>query len=325
MTSAGVGPAPRAMDTLNEVYSSLSTKRRYEVWFLRLGLADGSGAWWFRYLLLNPGRGGTGENPAGMPVQVWATFFDANAKPRTFIQGFSVESLDLSGRGESPFHFAAADNAIDDNSCRGCLHVDGHDISWNLRYRSTFRVTLSDKGWIGFSRSPHSDAIFSGRVVFDGRVFEGDPLGFGVQGHNCGYRHRTFWRWAHAFFPREGRPSTLEALVYDMPLGFNFWKAVLWHDGKESTFYRCRQTECDQENFRWGFQCETNEMKLDAVIDGAGSSVHCLPYFKTDCLGTFPVLNNSLSRATLRIEGRRGQVETLETATGAALEIGGQG
>jgi len=28
--------------TLNEVYSTRSMKRRYEVWFLRLGLADGS-------------------------------------------------------------------------------------------------------------------------------------------------------------------------------------------------------------------------------------------------------------------------------------------
>jgi hypothetical protein len=42
--------------SLNEVYSSLSTRRRYEVWFLRLGLADNSSAWWFRYLLLNPGE-----------------------------------------------------------------------------------------------------------------------------------------------------------------------------------------------------------------------------------------------------------------------------
>ena len=325
MTSAGVGPAPRVMKTLNEVYSSLSTKRRYEVWFLRLGLADGSGAWWFRYLLLNPGQAVSGGSLTGMPVQVWATFFDANGQPRTFIQGFPVESLDLSGRGESPFHFAVPGNAIDDNSCRGRLCVDAHEIVWDLRCRSTFRVTLSDKGWIGFSRSPHSDAIFSGSIVLDGRVFKGDPLGFGVQGHNCGYRHRTFWRWAHAFFPRDGNASTLEVLVYDMPLGFNFWKAVLWHDGQESTFYRCRQTACDRENFRWGFQCETNETSLDAVIDGASSNIHRLPYLKTDCSGTFDVLNNSLARATIRIERPRGQVETLETATGAVLEMGGQG
>jgi hypothetical protein len=41
--------------TLNEAFSTLSMRRRYEVWFLRVGLANGSGAWWFRYLLTNPG------------------------------------------------------------------------------------------------------------------------------------------------------------------------------------------------------------------------------------------------------------------------------
>ena len=51
--------------------------------------------------------------------------------------------------------------------------MDGHAISWNLRYRSTFRVTLSNKGWIGFSRTPHSDALFSGQITLDGRSFAG--------------------------------------------------------------------------------------------------------------------------------------------------------
>ncbi|MGA7078067.1 MAG: hypothetical protein WBY61_05075, partial [Terriglobales bacterium] len=61
------------MKTLNEVYSPLSARRRYEVWFLRLGLADGSGAWWFRYLLMNPGRNANRNDDAGaLPVQVWA-------------------------------------------------------------------------------------------------------------------------------------------------------------------------------------------------------------------------------------------------------------
>src|ERR1019366_4240992 len=44
-----------------------------------------------------------------------------------------------------------------------------------------FRVTLSHKGWIGFSRTPHSDALFSGHITLDGRSFQGEPLGFGVQ------------------------------------------------------------------------------------------------------------------------------------------------
>ncbi len=46
------------MKSLNRAYSRLTMQRRYEAWFLRFGLADGSGAWWFRYLLTNLGRSG---------------------------------------------------------------------------------------------------------------------------------------------------------------------------------------------------------------------------------------------------------------------------
>ncbi|MGE5206304.1 MAG: hypothetical protein ACM3PW_11865, partial [Chlamydiota bacterium] len=216
------------MTTLNERYSSLSMRRRYEVWFVRLGLAEGSGAWWFRYLLMNLGRGGCAGQPSGLPVQVWATWFPAEGKPQSFIQGFPVPGLELSARGRTPFHLAVAANAITEDACRGNLKVDGHEIVWDLRYRSRFRTTLSNKGWIGFSRTPHSDAVFSGQISLDGHKWAGDPLGFGVQGHNCGYRHRNFWKWTHAFFERPGAgPSTLEALVYEMPLGLVFRKCVL--------------------------------------------------------------------------------------------------
>ena len=75
-------------------------------------------------------------------------------------------------------------------------------------------------------------------------TLKGDPLGFGVQGHNCGYRHRSFWTWAHAYFPRpDGPPSTLEALVYDMPFGLVFRKAVLWHEGKQHVFRNLRESQ----------------------------------------------------------------------------------
>src|SRR6266568_4319740 len=153
------------MKTLNEPFSKLSMRRRYEVWFLRMNLADGSGAWWFRYLLMNPGREGCAGNPLGMPAQVWATWFPIADKPRCFIQGFSLDSLQLTPRGQSPFCFAIAENAIDEDSCRGHLNVEGHEIAWDLQYSSTFSVTLSSKGWIGFSRTPHSDAIFHGHII----------------------------------------------------------------------------------------------------------------------------------------------------------------
>jgi hypothetical protein len=311
--------------TFNEVFSALSVRRRYEVWFLRLGLADGSGAWWFRYLLMNPRRGGCEGNPRGSPVQVWATWFPANGKPQSFIQGSPLTGFEISPRRKSPFHFRIADNGIEEDSCWGALEVDGHAISWNLRYRSTFRVTLSNKGWIGFSRTPHSDALFSGQITLDGRTFAGEPLGFGVQGHNCGFRHRNFWTWAHAYFPRTGQAaSTLEALVYEMPFGLVFRKAVLWHDGQEHVFRDLRDTSRDQDTMQWNFRCAGRSgLRLEAAIDGRGTSIHRLPYLKTDCTGNFEVVNNSLASASLVIERAGRATERLETSTGAVLEMVG--
>lgn len=313
------------MPTLNEVFSALSGTRRYEVWFVRLGLADGSGAWWFRYLLMNPGRSGCEGNPQGMPVQVWATWFPANDAPQSFIQGFPLAEFRISPRGQAPFHFQIADNEVGEDFCRGRLHLNGHNVRWNLQYHSTFRVTLSSKGWIGFSRTPHSDGIFSGEITLDGRTFSGEPLGFGVQGHNCGYRHRNFWRWMHAYFPRSGHAaSTLETLMYEMPLGLVFRKTVLWHEAKEYIFRDVRETVNSREEMKWDFECSSRSgLKLKASIDGSGSSVHRLSYLKTNCSGTFDVLNNSLAKASLLIERGDGSTERLETATGAVLEMVG--
>jgi hypothetical protein len=294
------------------------------VWFIRLGLADHSGAWWLRYLLFNPGRQGCAEQPIGKPVQVWATWFPKAGRPQTFIQGFPLADLDLSRRNRNPLHLQIGNNCIEEGCCRGILAVDGHNISWNLEYLSGFRTTLSNKGWIGFSRTPHSDAVFSGQITLDGRTVSGSPLGFGIQGHNCGYRPRDFWSWTHVYFLRPGSPpSTLEALVYDMPLGLIFRKAVLWHDGERYEFRSLREQN-DPGVFRWTFAGHSaNGTSLDATIDGTGASRHSLPYLKTDCSGSFEVLNNSLASAVVRFKRADGRHEELQTNTGAVLEIGG--
>jgi len=314
----------KPLGSLNEVFSTLSVRRRYEVWFLRVGLTDGSGAWWFRYLLMNPGRNGCEATLPAKPVQVWATWFPAKGKPQSFIQGFPLEGFDLSRKGQAPFHFRHGENAIEEDCCRGALSVDGHQITWNLRYRSTFHVTLSSKGWIGFSRTPHSDAVFSGKITLDGHIFASDPLGFGVQGHNCGYRHRNFWTWAHAYFPRPGNAATtLEALAYEMPFGLVFRKAVLWHDGQQYVFRNLKET-VDRECVQWDVSCSLrNGMRVQANIDGRGPSLLRLPYAKTDCLGTFEVANNSLASASLLLESEIRPAERIETNGGAVLEIVG--
>jgi len=314
------------MPTLNEAFSSLSTRRRYEVWFLRFGLADGSGAWWLRYLLMNPGKQGCRGGPQVLPVQVWATWFPVGGKPRSFIQGFPVDGLDL-GSGRSQFHFRISENAIEENACRGDLQANGHTISWNLQYRSTFRVTLSNKSWIGFSRTPHSDAEFSGSITLDGCTFTGKPLGFGVQGHNCGYRHRNFWRWTHAYFPRADQPATtLEALAYEMPFGLVFRKAILWHEGQVYVYRHLRETVDVQGglDWKWTFSCRAvRGLAMTANIDGSGSSAYRIPYQKTDCTGTFDVTNNSLAHACVVLDQKGKPPEKLETSTGAVLEKAG--
>ena len=358
------------MKTYNEVYSAPSMKRRYEVWFLRLGLSDGSGAWWFRYLLLNPGRGGcahgdheekgptagigagsgnvdgnskTHGSDAGaqrQPVQVWATWFPRAGKPETWIQGFSLRDFRLSERGASPFFFAvgenrggenrssdnqSSENRIGESECRGNIEVNGHCIGWSLRYRSTFRTELSSKGWIGFSRTPHSDAIFSGEITLDGRTFRGEPLGYGLQGHNCGYRHRGTWTWTHLHFPAaDAQSSTFEALCYDMPLGLMFRRAVLWHKGKKYTFGKLREGLRDSRRLAWKLQAEDGSgARIEAEIAGRDGYVHRLPYRKTDCSGVFEVANDSLAVARVILKLPDRPAEELTTDSGAVLEMAG--
>jgi len=312
------------MRTLNEPFSRLWMRRRYEVWFMRLGLPDGSGAWWFRYLLLNPGRGGC-PGHGQEPVQVWATWFPRDGKPETWIQGFPLQALRLSRRGASPFALEVGENRVSEDECRGHLEVGGHVIRWELRYRSSFRVDLSSKGWIGFSRTPHSDAIFSGAITRDGRVFRGEPLGYGMQGHNCGYRHRSSWTWTHAhFLDGNGRSSSFEALVYEMPLGLAFRKAVLWHKGEEYSFRSLRESVRDAKRLIWTFSGRGRQgVHVDVDVQGRKNWVHRLPYLKTNCSGSFEVANDSLAltRIVLQLPGRT--PEELSTNSGAVLEMVG--
>jgi hypothetical protein len=83
-------------------------------------------------------------------VQVWATWFLRDGKPQSFIQGMPLEDLDPSARMQNPFHFRVGNNEIGEGSCRGTLEVEGHAISWDLQWRSTFSRHLKQQGldWI---------------------------------------------------------------------------------------------------------------------------------------------------------------------------------
>lgn len=316
--------------SLNAIFSTRRMKRRYEAWFLRFALADGSGAWWLRYLLLNLGRscfGGCGGNTRGFPVQVWATWFPREGSPQHFLAGLSQSGLEMSRRFAAPFFLECSGQRIEEDACGAAIEVEGHRISWDLRYRSARSYSMSEKGWIGFTRTPHSDAVFSGRIYLDGRTWEGTPLGFGLQGHNCGYRHRRFWSWAHALVPSsDGEEfSSFESVEYEMPLGLRFRRALLWHEGTHYDFRRMKTIERSVNPFRWAVEWSRSEdaTTLVARVDGSGVSALRLPYVKTDCSGTFEVTNNSLASAKLTLKRPGETFIELKTDGGAVLEMAG--
>ena len=318
--------------SFNAIYSTPKMKRRYESWFLRFALADGSGAWWLRYVLLNLGNscfGGCGGNARGFPVQVWATWFPRGESPQHYLAGFPRGRLQTSKRFASPFFLDCEGQRIEENSCRAAIEVNSHKVSWDLQFHSTRAYTMSNKGWIGFTHTPHADAIISGKISLDGQTWQADPLGFGVQGHNTGFRHRAFWTWAHALFPVAGAQkfSCFESVEYEMPLGLRFRRALLWHDDTLYEFRRMNNLERTTYPFRWSAEWSNHkrDATLLATFDGAGISAHCLPYLKTDCSGTFDVTNNSLASAKLIVNRAGNATIELYTDSGAVLEVAGGG
>jgi hypothetical protein len=110
-----------------------------------------------------------------------------------------------------------------------------------------------------------------------------------------------------------------------MPFGLVFRKAVLWHDGEQHEFRNLQEARRDPDQLGWTFRGSTKDgFRLEGAFDGAGPSLHRLPYLKTDCTGSFEVANNSLAGAVLRWERRGRPVETLETNIGAVLEMVGR-
>jgi len=88
-----------------------------------------------------------------------------------------------------------------------------------------FAAKLSDKGWIGFFPL----AAFGRRLLR--RDYFRREKNSSANRWDSAYRattadtaHRSYWRWMHAYFPKPEGGSTLEALVYDLPLGMVFRK-----------------------------------------------------------------------------------------------------
>jgi hypothetical protein len=133
------------------------------------------------------------------------------------------------------------------------------------------------------------------------------------------------WTWTHIHFPgAKGESSTFEALIYEMPFGLVFRKAVLWHKGEKFILGKLRESIRDAQKLVWRMECSDGRgVQVKAEIHGREGFVHRLPYVKTDCSGQFEVANDSLAFARLNIRMPGRATEELTTDSGAALEMVG--
>jgi len=112
-------------------------------------------------------------------------------------------------------------------------------------------------------------------------------------------------------------------LIYDLPLGLVFRKAVLWHKGTRYIFRGLKDVQTRDTNLSWQFRASGSGVKLEFSVGASEPNIHQLAYEKTDGSGTFKVLNSSLAHARLSLQRPDQACEELETATGAVIEIGG--
>ena len=154
-------------------------------------------------------------------------------------------------------------------------------------------------------------------------------------GRNLRWRDQTRWaecRGGFSWFRSAGAQLWLSAsqlLEMDPRLFFSsraaceYARSAHLRDGQEYLFREFSEAG-DRESMQWNFRCGArNGLAIESAIDGRGPSLHRLPYIKTDCSGSFEVVNNSLASASLLIRGAGGAVERLETKTGAVLEMVG--
>ena len=213
----------------------LSMRRRYEVWFLRLGLADGSGAWWFRYLLLNPGRGGCAQNPQGYPAQVRRLGF-REGKPQTWIGGFPLNELRLSRRNAGPFLLEMGENRISENECHGALEIDGRLNQLDLRHPVVVPRESEQHGLDRLFRARPIPMCSWGATYSLWPCVSGCIVWYRNAGSQLWISPSQFLESAHLHFPGAANGgSTFEALVDEMPRLF-FHRAVLWHNGQIYAF-----------------------------------------------------------------------------------------
>ncbi len=196
----------------------------YEVWYLTLAHRESGTGFWIRYTLESPD-----VNTGRAYAQLWFARGDHGRPERTFgfNRRFPIESL-IPRR--DPFELRIGDAVLTNQSLRGALAGDGHDVTWDLRFvpASCTHYHLPDFAYLRRGTlvdtvvfSPNLSIALTGTITVDGETYDlrGSP---GGQTHLYGRKHAYAWAWAHcnAFDSGEGHEAAvMEALTVQLRRG----------------------------------------------------------------------------------------------------------
>jgi hypothetical protein len=251
-----------------------STRKRYEVWFLKLNhRATGAGLW-LRYTFLSPAEG------RGEPVaEVWGIFFDTRDPKRNLAikQTFPAPQATI-GRG--PFAIRIGESALTNASASGLLRRAESEIRWDLRwdpnpeafepfpYAFMYRAPIPKTKF----NSPNLDIRFRGTFTVNGETYacEEEP---GQQAHLWGTKSADQWAWAHCNAFEENGGTVFEGLSAKIRIGPirtpNLTILHLQSEGEPYTFnslFQMLMSKSIPGLERWSFSGENERFRLHGTI-----------------------------------------------------------
>ncbi len=302
-------------DSKRDAANALRWKRgesgHYEVYYLTFNHLPTSSGFWVRYTMTAPADG-NGEHYA----QIWFSYFNYLDPTRNFAlkRRFPIASLESAA---SPFKVTIANNILTGRSAVGAISGDGHEVTWDLSFRSEadvfnflpeffYKKELADT----LAVCPRIDAKFFGNISIDGErlLFNGDP---GCQTHLWGESHADRWAWAHCNSFRESGEAYFEALAVQVkrfgltvPL-LHF--AGFGYDGKRYPFTEIPGMLATRGDFalgKWKFRATALDTKFEVELTCRTQDLISAEYF--DPTGRHVFCNNTeCADATVRVFRRK--------------------
>ena len=294
----------------------------YESFYLRACHPSEPLGVWIRYTVHKP----PGAEPRG---SLWFTLFDAAAGPprasKVTLPAPATGADDWIRLGESSFGPGRAEGLAPSERC---------EAAWELRFESwerpLFHLPLD---WMYTARLPRTKTLspapaarFDGRLTVDGSEVE--VAGWrGVVGHNWGAEHAERWIWLHGLgFDGASEATWIDAAIGRVKLGplTTPWigNGALCLDGERHALGGLgRRTRVEERPEACRFTLPGKGVSVRGAVGAERERFVGWTYSDPDG-GEHHVANCSIADMSLDVERRGGPPLSLQTAGGAAYELG---